>query len=124
MAHGTCCNNKCIAAIVSHYTFSIAMSVVIFGSSLIRQLFAGLCQDCNDLFQSKLALDYHREVKHCIEVKSFNCMDCTETFKTAHSVKVHKRSVHNRRDFYCRECFFQFKLHSHLLRHYRKVYKQ
>ena len=42
MAHGTCCNNKCIAAIVSHYTFSIAMSVVIFGSSLIRQLFAGL----------------------------------------------------------------------------------
>ena len=81
-----------------------------------------VCKDCDDLFQSKLALDYHKEVKHCIEVKSFSCMDCTETFKTAHSVKVHKRSVHNRRDFYCRKCFFQFKLHSHLLRHYRTVH--
>ena len=81
-----------------------------------------VCKNCDDLFQSKAALEYHEHVKHKEEIESFSCTDCTESFKTMHSVNVHKRSVHNRRDFYCRKCSFKFKLHSHLLRHYRTVH--
>jgi hypothetical protein len=81
------------------------------------------CNECARLFQSKIALNYHKEVthQHESEVKHL-CAVCQKTFKTKHSVNVHTRTVHNRRGFYCRKCFFNFKLHSHLLRHYKTVH--
>ena len=80
------------------------------------------CDECNNIFQSNVALEYHKDVSHNKQQETFKCSDCTKTFKTKHSANVHKRSVHNRRDFYFKKCFFKFKVHSHLLRHYKTVH--
>ena len=80
------------------------------------------CDECDRLFQSKTALDYHKEVAHLKAKVKHLCAICQKTFQTKHSVNVHTRTVHNRRSFFCRKCFFSFKLHSHLLRHYRTVH--
>ena len=82
-----------------------------------------ICDECNNPFQSKVALEYHKDVTHRKDNASFSCVHCKESFKTKHSANVHKRSVHNRRAFYCKKCFLTFKLNSHLLRHYRTVHQ-
>ena len=81
------------------------------------------CNECDRLFQSKTAHDYHTEVTHQHEAEMKHlCAVCKKTFKNKHSVNVHTRTVHNRRGFFCRKCFFSFKLNSHLLRHYKTVH--
>ena len=82
-----------------------------------------VCCKCDRVFQSKTAHDYHQEVTHQQESDMrHTCAVCQKTFKTKHSVNVHTRTVHNRRGFFCRKCFFSFKLNSHLLRHYKFVH--
>ena len=80
------------------------------------------CRQCDRVLQSKVALIYHQEVTHQEAEYKHHCDICQKSFKTKHSVNVHKRSVHNRRKFYCRECFSDFKLNSHLLRHLKNVH--
>ena len=80
------------------------------------------CEDCNRLFQSKIALKYHKEVVHEEEKHTYACEVCKQQFKTKHSVGVHKRSVHNKKSFYCRKCFVKFNVQSNLWRHYRTVH--
>ena len=81
------------------------------------------CNNCDRVFQSNTARDYHHEITHQQNAEmKHTCAVCQKTFKTKHSVNVHTRTVHNRRGFYCRKCFFSFKLNSHLLRHYKLVH--
>jgi hypothetical protein len=80
------------------------------------------CDKCTRFFQSKQAIDYHKKTFHLEETEDHQCPLCQKSFKTKHSLNVHNRSVHNRRNFRCKKCHFVFKLHAHLIRHYRLVH--
>lgn len=80
------------------------------------------CDECDRLFQSRVALEYHKNVVHMHDDEKLSCNVCQKTFKTEHNIKVHVRSVHNRRSFHCKKCLFRFKLNSYILRHYKTVH--
>lgn len=82
-----------------------------------------LCENCSKSFQSKQALDYHKDIHHSEASEPQKCPICEKEFKSCVSLRNHEKYAHSSsRKYACKSCDAKFKQKKNLRIHYLNVH--
>ena len=77
-----------------------------------------ICQNCEEVFVSKLALKRHAKKVHCDDIKKFDCTECSAVVT---DLKTHMKS-HQEKKFICEKCDKRYRTKFDLKTHMKAVH--
>ena len=79
-----------------------------------------VCNVCGSAFMEKSSFTYHIRNHKLIRAKNISCPKCDKKFTNSNAMKSHLFFHTGIKEFKCRLCDLEFRLHTTMLKHHRK----